>query len=49
VQGTDQMPGSVDCYTITSSRVSLRVNEDMQLLGVINIARCVFLLPAVTA
>jgi len=37
VQGTDQVVGSVNYHTFTSSGVSLLVNEDMQLLGGINI------------
>ncbi len=37
VQGTDQMINSVNYHTFTSSGVSLLVNEDMQLLGGINI------------
>jgi hypothetical protein len=38
VQGTDQMPGSVDYHTFPGSRISMLVNEDMQLPGGINIA-----------
>ena len=37
VQGTDQMLGSVNYHTFVSGGVSLLVNEDMQLLGGINI------------
>jgi hypothetical protein len=37
VQGTDQMVGSVIYHTFSSNGVSLLVNEDMQLLGGINI------------
>jgi len=37
VQGTDQMIDSVNYHTFTSNGVSLLVNEDMQLLGGINI------------
>ncbi len=37
VQGTDQMVGAVNYHTFSSNGVSLLVNEDMQLLGGINI------------
>jgi hypothetical protein len=37
VQGADQMLGSVNYHTFQSGGVSLLVNEDMQLLGGINI------------